>query len=249
MRERSTLIPGMNVTIGQPISHRIDHMLSGTRANIAMKIFGDDLTTLRGSRSRSRQVRAACDGCRRSVDRAADRHSHVAVDFDRACARRLRPAGRTGRGGARDGVSRPRGRPGRRGGIAVPVVVGVRRDQHDRSGPDRRTTDRHAHRGRSPIGGRGRRRRGPRPQLHQARKRPAEDRRAVQRQRPRPGQRRRTTSSARSPRPSRCRRATGSSTAGSSRAPRQRRACCCCWGSPWWWRSSSSCDASSAQPS
>ena len=47
LRQKVSLLPGTNVAIGQPISHRIDHMLSGTRANIAVKIFGDDLPTLR----------------------------------------------------------------------------------------------------------------------------------------------------------------------------------------------------------
>src|SRR4029077_9069992 len=46
LRRGFATLPGTNVTIGQPISHRIDHMLSGIRANIAVKVFGDDLGTL-----------------------------------------------------------------------------------------------------------------------------------------------------------------------------------------------------------
>lgn len=47
LRRDMAAIAGMNIVIGQPISHRIDHMLSGTRANIAVKIFGPDLYELR----------------------------------------------------------------------------------------------------------------------------------------------------------------------------------------------------------
>jgi len=39
-------IPGIAFTVGQPLGHRIDHMLSGTRANIAIKLFGQDLNTM-----------------------------------------------------------------------------------------------------------------------------------------------------------------------------------------------------------
>jgi CzcA family heavy metal efflux pump len=55
-------LPGTNVTIGQPISHRIDHMLSGTRANIAVKIVGDDLVTLRRLGERVRDAMMTVEG-------------------------------------------------------------------------------------------------------------------------------------------------------------------------------------------
>jgi CzcA family heavy metal efflux pump len=65
VREKARLIPGMNITIEQPISHRIEHMLSGTRTQIAVKIFGDDLTELR---SLARVVEAEMRGIRGVVD-------------------------------------------------------------------------------------------------------------------------------------------------------------------------------------
>ena len=47
LREDFAGVPGSQIVVGQPISHRIDHMLSGSRSNIAVKIFGPDLGELR----------------------------------------------------------------------------------------------------------------------------------------------------------------------------------------------------------
>ncbi len=46
IRQKLSILSGVNIEIGQPISHRIDAMLSGTRANIAIKVFGTDLNRL-----------------------------------------------------------------------------------------------------------------------------------------------------------------------------------------------------------
>ena len=94
IRQRSTLIPGTNVNIGQPISHRIDHMLSGTRSNIAVKIFGDDLRALRAI---AQQVEAAMRDVSGVVDLATEQQTDVptiSVRFQRdALARYGMPAG------------------------------------------------------------------------------------------------------------------------------------------------------------
>lgn len=58
-------IPGIGVNVGQPISHLIDHMLSGVNAAIAIKIFGQDLATLR---EKSIELKEAIDGTEGLVD-------------------------------------------------------------------------------------------------------------------------------------------------------------------------------------
>lgn len=62
IRFKLRTLPGVNVEIGQPISHRIDAMLSGTKAGIAIKVFGPDLTTLHSIGLQIQQATRSIDG-------------------------------------------------------------------------------------------------------------------------------------------------------------------------------------------
>jgi CzcA family heavy metal efflux pump len=89
LREQFTFIPGVNITIGQPISHRIDHMLSGTRANVAVKIFGEHLGKLR---TLSETVRESMRGIPGVVDLSVEQQSEVptlTVTYNRPAMARL----------------------------------------------------------------------------------------------------------------------------------------------------------------
>lgn len=83
LRRDFASIAGMNIVIGQPISHRIDHMLSGTRANIAVKIFGPDLYELRRIAGQVSQLAEEIKG---AVDVNVEQQADVPflrVKFDR----------------------------------------------------------------------------------------------------------------------------------------------------------------------
>ena len=85
IRARLGMLPA-SVNVGQPISHRLDHMLSGVRAQIALKIFGDDLDTLRNLAEQLQSRMAAIPGL---VDLQVERQVRipqvqVSVDYQKA---------------------------------------------------------------------------------------------------------------------------------------------------------------------
>jgi CzcA family heavy metal efflux pump len=88
LRSEFSGIAGANVVIGQPISHRIDHMLSGTRANIAIKIFGQDLYELRRLGTMVEDQIKAVPG---AVDVSLEQQTEVpfvTIDYDRGAIAR-----------------------------------------------------------------------------------------------------------------------------------------------------------------
>jgi len=89
MRAALVGLPGASVSIGQPIGHRLDHLLSGVRAQVAVKVFGDDLPALRQAAEAIRAEMAAVPGM---VDVSVEQQvliPQVRVEVDREAARRV----------------------------------------------------------------------------------------------------------------------------------------------------------------
>ncbi len=93
MRRAVATIPGVSASFGQPISHRIDHMISGSKTNLAVKLFGPDLSVLR-------ELSASAERLLRDVPGLVDLSNQeqatvpqLLVDFDREAMARygLRP--------------------------------------------------------------------------------------------------------------------------------------------------------------
>ena len=114
IRSRLAVLPAA-LNVGQPISHRLDHMLSGVRAEIALKIFGDDLDTLR---TLADGLRDSLSGIAGLVDLQVEKQVRIPqlrvdVDYERAALYGLHARDR--HRGARDDVERAHRFADRRG--------------------------------------------------------------------------------------------------------------------------------------
>ena len=97
VRAKLAVLPA-TINVGQPISHRLDHLLSGVRAEIALKIYGDDLDTLRSLAEKLRSKLSNVDGL---VDLQTEKQVlipqlEIRVDADRAGLYGVTPAAVTG---------------------------------------------------------------------------------------------------------------------------------------------------------
>jgi Cu/Ag efflux pump CusA len=93
MRRAVATIPGVAASFGQPISHRIDHMISGSRTNLAVKVFGPDLSVLRGLAAKAERTLQDVPDLVDLSNQEQATVPQLLVDFDREAMARhgLRP--------------------------------------------------------------------------------------------------------------------------------------------------------------
>lgn len=88
IRKQLNNLAGVSVSIGQPISHRLDHLLSGVRAQVAIKVFGEDLTELRALAGQIKEIVETVPG---AVDVQVERQvlvPQLTIRLDRAALQR-----------------------------------------------------------------------------------------------------------------------------------------------------------------
>jgi CzcA family heavy metal efflux pump len=83
MRQAVASVPGTTVSFGQPISHRIDHMISGSKTNLAVKVFGPDLSVLRSLAASIERVLSGVPGIVDLSNQEQAAIPQLLVDFDR----------------------------------------------------------------------------------------------------------------------------------------------------------------------
>ncbi len=83
MRRAVATIPGVAVTFGQPISHRIDHMISGSKTNLAVKLFGPDLAVLRRLAARAESLMREVPGLVDVSNQEQASVPELVIEYDR----------------------------------------------------------------------------------------------------------------------------------------------------------------------
>ncbi len=89
MRTAVATIPGANVSFGQPISHRIDHMISGSKSNLAVKVFGPNLSVLRGLATQAEGVLGTVPGIVDLSNTEQAGSPQLLIDYDRQAMSRF----------------------------------------------------------------------------------------------------------------------------------------------------------------
>ncbi len=83
MREKLAVLPGVQVVMAQPISDRVDEMVTGVRSDVAVKVFGDDLDTLKAKAEEIARVAGAVPGARDIRVERVTGQQYLNIDIDR----------------------------------------------------------------------------------------------------------------------------------------------------------------------